>query len=131
MQPEQGKQCLGGDVAQMCKIIAFDGHSQSLKNHCKKQAAMARGSTTSQTPGSRSRASPSCRSGRTTRRDGTAVILTIAASVEAAARKALWEFHHGGKATATTSASGRTCNDSVAIAIKLAISSAAAFSQAG
>ena len=60
-----------------------------------------------------------------------AVILTIAASAEAAARKARSALHHGGKATATISAPGRTCNDSAATAMKLATSNAAAFSQAG
>ena len=60
-----------------------------------------------------------------------AVILTIAASAEAAARKARSALHHGGKATATISAPGRTCNDSAATARKLATSNAAAFSQTG
>src|ERR1700760_4636268 len=85
----------------------------------------------SQTPPLQSRTRPSCWSGRTTRSDGIAVILTIAASAEAAARKARSALHHGGKATATISAPGRTCNDSAATARKLATSNAAAFSQAG
>ena len=50
---------------------------------------------------------------------------------EAAARKTCCAFHHGGKATATTSAPGRTCKDRAAIAMKLEISNAAAFSHAG
>ena len=79
----------------------------------------------------RSRASPSWSSGRTTRSDGMAVVLTIAASAEAAASKTCWALHHGGKATATTSAPGRTCNDNAAIATQLATSNAAALSQAG
>jgi len=62
---------------------------------------------------------------------GMAVILTIAALAEAAARKTCRALHHGGKATATISAPGRTCSDSVAIAMKLAASNAAAFSQEG
>jgi hypothetical protein len=95
------------------------------------QAAIACGSMTSQTPAFRSRVRPSCWSGRTTRSDGTAVILTIAASAEAAARNARSELHHGGKATATISVPGRTCNDSAATATKLAISNAAALSQTG
>ena len=97
----------------------------------RKQAAIACGSMTSQAPALRSRASPSCRSGRTTRSDGSAVILTIAASAEAAARNARSALHHGGNATATISVPGRTCNDSAATAIQLATSNAAAFSQAG
>ena len=60
-----------------------------------------------------------------------AVILTIAASAEAAARKASWELHHGGKATATISAPGRARSESAEIARKLAISSADALSQEG
>ena len=60
-----------------------------------------------------------------------AVILTIAASAEAAARKARSALHHGGKATATISVPGWTCNDSAATATKLAISNAVAYSQAG
>src|SRR5690349_5166316 len=95
------------------------------------QAAIACGSMASQTPALRSRASPSCRSGRTTRSDGTAVILTIAASAEAAASNACSALHHGGKATATISDPGRTCNDSAATATKLASSNAAALSQTG
>lgn len=84
-----------------------------------------------QTPALRSRASPSCRWGRTTRSDGKAVILTIAASAEAAASNACSVLHHGGNATATISVPGRTCNDSAATATTLATSNAAAFSQAG
>jgi hypothetical protein len=60
-----------------------------------------------------------------------AVILTIAASAEAVAHKDCSALHHGGKATATISDPGRTCNDSAAIATKLVISSTAALSQAG
>jgi len=60
-----------------------------------------------------------------------AVILTIAASAEAVARKTCRAVHHGGKATATTSAPGRICKASAAIAIELAANNAAAFSQAG
>ena len=60
-----------------------------------------------------------------------AVILTIAASAEAAARKASWELHHGGKATATISAPGRTRSESAAIASQLATKSADALSQEG
>lgn len=85
----------------------------------------------SQTPALRSRFRPSCWSGRTTSSDGTDVILTIAASAEAAARKACSVLHHGGNATATISVSGRACNDSAAIATKLAINNAVALSQAG
>jgi hypothetical protein len=85
---------------------------------------------TSQAPAWRSRVSPSCRFGRTTRSDGTAVILTIAASAEAEARKARCAFHHGGKTTATTSAPGWVCNDSPAIANQLATSNTPAFAQA-
>ena len=85
----------------------------------------------SQAPALRSRASPSCWFGRTTRSDGIAVILTIAASAEAAALKVCSVLHHGGKATATISVPGRTCNDNAAIATKLAINNAAALSQAG
>lgn len=95
------------------------------------QAAIACGSMTSQAPALRSRGRPSRWSGRTTRSDGTAVILTIAASAEAAARNARSELHHGGKATATISVPGRTLNDSAATATKLAISNAAALSQTG
>ena len=50
---------------------------------------------------------------------------------DAAAAKICCELHHGGKATATISVPGRTCSDSAAIATKLAISNAAAFSQTG
>src|SRR5207302_2905883 len=96
-----------------------------------KQAAMARGSAANQTPASRSRVSPSGPSGRTTRTAGTAVILTIAALAEAVARKTCRAFHHGGKATATISAPGRTSSDNVAVAMKLAASNAVAFSQEG
>src|ERR1700761_9751001 len=85
----------------------------------------------SQAPALRSRVSPSCWSGRTTRSDGIAVILMIAASAEAAALNACSVLHHGGKATATISVPGRTCNDNAAIATKLAISNAVALSQAG
>lgn len=60
-----------------------------------------------------------------------AVILTMAALAETAAAKISWELHQGGKATATTSAPGRTCNDSAAIAKKLAISRPMALNHAG
>ena len=40
-------------------------------------------------------------------------------------------LHHGGKATATISVPGRTCNDNAATATKLAINNAVALSQAG
>ena len=92
---------------------------------------MACGSAANQTPASRSRVSPSGPSGRTTRTAGTAVILTIAALAEAVARKICRAFHHGGKATATISAPGRTSSDNVAVAMKLAASNAVAFSQEG
>jgi hypothetical protein len=59
-----------------------------------------------------------------------AVILMIAALAEAAARKTCRVLHHGGKATATTSAPGRICKANAAIAIQLAANNAAAFSQA-
>ena len=62
---------------------------------------------------------------------GMAVTLTIAASAEAAARKTCRALHHGGKATATTSAPGWTCKDRAATAMKLATSNAAAFNHAG
>src|SRR5215813_4917573 len=100
-------------------------------NYFERQAAIACGSMASQTPALRSRVSPSCLSGRTTRSDGIAVILTIAASAEAAALKACSVLHHGGKATATISVPGRTCNDNTATATKLAINSAVALSQTG
>jgi hypothetical protein len=106
--------------------------SDSLQeNYFEKQAATARESIASQAPAWRSRVTPSCPSGRTTTREGTAVILTIAAPAEAAATMACCAFHHGGKATATTSAPGRTCNDSGATTIQLAASNPAAFSQSG
>ena len=60
-----------------------------------------------------------------------AVVLTMAALAEAAARKTWRALHHGGKATATTSAPGRICKASAAIAIQLAANNPAAFSQAG
>ena len=60
-----------------------------------------------------------------------AVILTIAASAEAAASKASCELHHGGNATATISAPGRIWKETIAIAIQLATSNAAALSQVG
>jgi len=60
-----------------------------------------------------------------------AVILTMAALAEAAARKTCCVPHHGGKATATISAPGRTCKDSAAIAIQLAASNPAALNHAG
>src|SRR5262245_60333017 len=78
-----------------------------------------------------SRARPSWSFGRTTRMADIAVVLTIAASAEAAASRTCWALHHGGKATATISAPGRACNARAAIAIQLATSNAAAFSQAG
>jgi hypothetical protein len=56
---------------------------------------------------------------------------SVAALADAVARKTSWAFHHGGKATATTSASGRTCSDRAAIATQLATSNAPALSQAG
>lgn len=62
---------------------------------------------------------------------GMAVILTMAALAEAAARKAWRAVHHGGNATATTSAPGRTCKDRAATATKLAANNAAAFNHAG
>ncbi len=105
--------------------------SRSLRSYFEKQAATACGSIASQAPAWRSRVTPSCPSGRTTRSDGTAVILTIAAPAEAAATMVCCVLHHGGKATATTSAPGRACNDSAATAIKLAASNPAAFSQSG
>lgn len=55
----------------------------------------------------------------------------MAALADAVASNACLSLHHGGKATATTSAPVLTCNDSAAIPIQLAISSAAAFSQTG
>src|SRR5262249_34929750 len=76
-----------------------------------------------------SRTSPSCPSGLTIRSDGSAVIRTIAAPAEAAAVIAWFSSHHGGNATATTSAPGRTCSVSAATAIQLAISKLAAPSQ--
>ncbi len=60
-----------------------------------------------------------------------AVIRTMAASAEAAASNTCCVLHHGGKATATTSAPGRICNDNAAIAIQLTTSKAAAFNHAG
>ena len=60
-----------------------------------------------------------------------AVILMMAALAEAAAKKTYCVLHHGGKTTATTSAPGRTCKDSTAIAIQLATSNPAALSHAG
>lgn len=60
-----------------------------------------------------------------------AVSLTIEALAEAAARKTCRAVHHGGKATATTSAPGRTCNDRAATATKLAANNAAALDHAG
>ena len=70
-------------------------------------------------------------SGLTTRSDGIAVILTIAASAEAAASDARSLLDHGGNATAMISVPGRTCNDSASTATELAISNAAALSQTG
>jgi hypothetical protein len=138
MQPEHGKQCLAGGLAQNSQIIAFDSHSQFPNKNQKnrlfyfvRQAVIACGSMVSQTPAWRSRANPFRSSGRTTKSEGSAVILTMAALADAAARKTSWALHHGGKTTATISAPGRTCSDSAAIAIQLAISKAAAFSQAG
>src|SRR5205807_6910945 len=123
---------LAGGLAHNSQIITFDGHSQSPNNKSKirpsyfpKQAAIACGSMVSQTPAWRSRANPLRSSGRTTRSEGSAVILTMAALADAAARKTSWALHHGGKTTATISAPGRTCSDSAAIAIQLAISKAA------
>ena len=92
---------------------------------------MACGSIVSQAPASRSRPGRHDRPGRTTRTAGMAVVLTIAALAEAAASKTCCELHQGGNTTATTSAPGRTCKDSAAIAIQLATSNAAAFSHAG
>ena len=54
--------------------------------------------------------------------------LTLA---EAAAEKTCCVLHHGGNTTATTSVSGRTCNESAATAIALASNRAVAFSQDG
>src|SRR5215475_8327470 len=101
------------------------------KPHFETQAATACGSIASQAPASCSRASPSCPSGRTTRSDGIAVTLTIAAPAEAAAVIACSAPHQGGKATATTSAPGRACRASPAITSQLAASKPAAFSQTG
>ena len=98
----------------------------------RKQAAIACGSMANQTPALRAVPVPSCRSGRTTRSDGKAVILTIAASAEAAASKTRSVLHHGGNATATISVSGtdlqrqRRDRDNAR-----EHSNAAAFSQAG
>jgi len=60
-----------------------------------------------------------------------AVSLTIEALAEAAARKTCRAVHHGGKATATTSAPGRICKDRAATATKLAANNAAALNHAG
>jgi len=95
-----------------------------------RQAAIACGSMANQTPASRSRASPSLLSGCTTKIEGMAVILTMAALAEAVAVKIRCAPHHGGNATATTSVPGRTCNDSAAIATKLVISRRLAASHA-
>jgi hypothetical protein len=131
MQPQRRQQDLAGGVTQDGQIVALDGHSIPQKNYFAKQAATACGSMANQAPASRSRRSPFCPSGRTIRSDGTAVILTIAASAEAAAIMACRVSHHGGNTTATISEPGPACNVSAVIAIKLASSNAAAFSQAG
>src|ERR1700675_952224 len=94
-------------------------------------AAIANGSMGSQAPCSRRRINPSRRSGCTTSTEGIAVVLTMAALAEAAAAKIRCALHHGGKATATTSAPGWTCNDSAATAIKLAINKPVALPHAG
>ena len=62
------------------------------------------GSTANQAPASNSRLRRSKPSGRTIKIDVSALVLTIAALGEAAARNICCEVHHGGKATATTSA---------------------------
>ncbi len=92
---------------------------------------MAWGSIVSQAPAWRRWVRPSGSSGRTTRTAEMAVVRTIAAFADAAASKICCELHHGGKATATISAPGRTCNDTAAMAIQPATSNAAALDQLG
>jgi len=113
-------------------VIPNPQGENSVQKLCyEKQAAIARGSTINQTPAWRNRTSPSRSSGRTTRSDGMAVVRTMEALADAALSMTCWTPHHGGKATATTSVPGRACSNIAAIAIQLAISNAAAFSQQG
>jgi hypothetical protein len=92
---------------------------------------MAWGSIVSHAPAARKRVRPSWSLGLTTRTAAIAVVRIIAASAEAAASKACCELHHGGKATATTSAPGPARKDRPATTTTLTSNSAVAFSQAG
>ena len=85
----------------------------------------------SHAPASRNRVNPARLSGRTTRMAGSAVVLTNAASAEAAAWTACCALHQGGNTTATTSVSGRVWRESAAMKIQLESNRMAAFNHAG